>query len=194
MKTARMLLLALLLPPCAALAQSDPEAIYARFHRAAVSGDVDEMARYGHGPQRAEFASMSAAQRQATAKMMAALLPRAYLLNSKTVAPNGQSARLIVSGASTLTPDGRPEKLYGTIRMELENGEWKVGNMDWSNTRPAAFTQAKPAAAAPAPASKAPSARGTTVVGTPLERKLGPAKPPCVYKPVMTAEDVENCR
>jgi hypothetical protein len=192
MKSARLLLLALLLPPCAALAQNEPEAVYAKFHRAAVSGDVDEMARYGHAPQRAEIASMSAAQKQATAKMMAVLLPRAYLLNSKTVAPNGQRARLIVSGASTFNPDGRPETLYGTIRMELENGEWKVGNMDWSNTRPAAFTQAKPAAAAPA--SRAPAARSGTAVGTQPERKLGAAKPPCVYKPVMTAEDVENCK
>ena len=126
--------------------------------------------------------------------MMAVLLPRAYLLNSKTVAPNGQSARLIVSGASTVNPDGRLETLYGTIRMELENGEWKVGNMDWSNTRPAAFTQAKPAAAAPAASKAAPAVRSGTAVGTQVERKLGPAKPPCVYKPVMTAEDVENCR
>jgi hypothetical protein len=192
MKAARALLLALLLPPCAALAQNEPEAVYAKFHRAAVSGDVDEMGRHGHAPQRAEIASMSAAQKQATAKMMAVLLPRAYLLNSKSVAPNGQSARLIVSGSSALSFDGRPETLYGTIRMELENGEWKVGNMDWSNTRPAAFTQAKPAAAAPAP--KAPAARSGTAVGTQAERKLGAAKPPCVYKPVMTAEDVENCK
>jgi hypothetical protein len=26
------------------------------------------------------------------------------------------------------------------------------------------------------------------------ERKLGTQKPPCVYKAVMTAEDLENCR
>ena len=26
------------------------------------------------------------------------------------------------------------------------------------------------------------------------ERKLGVQKPPCVYKPVMSAEDLENCR
>jgi len=39
----------------------------------------------------------------------------------------------------------------------------------------------------------APEARHDGV-GAPPERKLGTARPPCVYKPVMTAEDVENCR
>ena len=28
----------------------------------------------------------------------------------------------------------------------------------------------------------------------PPERKLGKAKEPCVFKPVMTAEDMENCK
>jgi hypothetical protein len=193
MKTARALLLALLLAPFAAAAQNQPEAVYAKFHRAAVSGDVEEMARHVQAAQRAEIASMSVAQKQASAKMMAALLPRAYVLNDKRVNPNGQGARLIVSGPSAIIPGAKSETLYGTISMAVESGEWKVGNMDWSNTRPAALAPAvKPAAASPS--SKPPAARGATVVGTPPERKLGPAKPPCVYKPVMTAEDVENCK
>ena len=52
--------------------------------------------------------------------------------------------------------------------------------------------------AAPAPAAKAAPARsGGALVGStsaPPERKLGIAKEPCVYKPVMTAEDMENCK
>jgi hypothetical protein len=32
-----------------------------------------------------------------------------------------------------------------------------------------------------------------SITGAP-ERKLGQAKPPCVFKPVMTAEDLENCK
>jgi hypothetical protein len=192
MKAARALLLALLLPPCAALAQGEPEAVYAKFHRAAVSGDVDEMARYGHAPQRAEIAAMSAAQKEASAKMMKALLPVAFRVNDKRVNPNGQSARLIVSGPGGLALGDKPETLYGIITMVIEAGEWKVSNMDWSNTRPSALAQpaAKPAAA-PAPAG---AARGATVTGTQPEKKLGTAKPPCVYKAVMTAEDVENCK
>ncbi len=195
MQTTLALLLAMVLLPGAALAQAEPEAVYAKYHRAAVSGDVDEMARYWNAPQRAEVATMSVAQKQAAAKMMAALLPRAYLLNDKRVNPNGQNARLIVSGPGTLTVGEKPETLYGIINLEKENGEWKVGNMDWSNTRPDALARPaiKPSATPPLQ-SKSPPARSATVTGTQPEKKLGTAKPPCVYKPVMTAEDVENCK
>src|SRR5258708_34821622 len=136
MQTTLALLLAMVLLPGAALAQAEPEAVYAKDHRGAVSGDVDEMAGYWNAPQRAEVATMSVAQKQAAAKMMAALLPRAYLLNDKRVNPNGQSARLIVSGPGTLTVGEKPETLYGIINLEKENGEWKVGNMDCGNRRP----------------------------------------------------------
>ena len=182
----------LILLSAAALAAEEPEAVYAKFHRAAVSGNIEEMTRYGPAAQRAELASMSAAQKDATVKMMAALLPRAYLLNSRTVNPNGQSARLLVSGASHFQPGDKPETLYGTITMTMERGEWKVGGMDWSNTGPAPTPKAQ---TAPAARSKdAPAARGATATGTPPERTFGTAKPPCLYKPVMTAEDMENCR
>lgn len=200
MRLPAFLLIALL--PLAALAAEEPEAVYAKFHRAAVSGNIDEMVRYAPPAQRAELATMSAAQKEATVKMMAALLPRAYLLHNKTVNPNGQAARLVVSGASDFQPGDKPETLYGTIRMEVMGGEWKVAGMDWSNTRPAGAAEGRPAPrAAPAPAPNAPAApaaaarRGpVNAVGTPVEKKLGTAKPPCVYKPVMTAEDMENCR
>jgi hypothetical protein len=132
---------------------------------------------------------------------MAALLPRAYLLHNKTVNPNGQAARLIVSGNSDFQPGDKPETLYGTIRMEMQGGEWKVAGMDWSNSRPAGLAEGRPPVrGAPAPAaqpqtSPAAARRGpVNAVGTPVEKKLGTAKPPCVYKPVMTAEDMENCR
>lgn len=197
MRLPAFLLIALL--PLAVPAAEEPEAAYARFHRAAVSGNLDEMARYAPAAQRAELARASAAEKSAMAKMMAAMLPRAYLLNSKTVNPNGQTARLIVSGASDFQPGDKPETLYGTIRMEMQGGEWMVAGMDWSNTRPAGIAEGRPATrAAPASAPKAqaaPAARGpVNAVGTPVEKKLGTAKPPCVYKPVMTAEDMEACR
>ena len=74
---------------------------------------------------------------------------------------------------------------------------------------PAAAADDKPAAAKAAPAkkaaAKAPAApkaapaqsRSTLPVGaldSAPDRKFGEQKPPCVYKPVMTAEDLENCR
>ena len=50
-------------------------------------------------------------------------------------------------------------------------------------------TAAKPAAAAPAAATPAVG----TLDAAP-ERKFGTEKEPCVYKPVMTAQDLENCK
>jgi hypothetical protein len=92
--------------------------------------------------------------------------------------------------------------MYGTVRMLMENGEWKVDETSWSNERPAILATPKPAAPAPAgnPAAKtAPAAKGGAPVVGSMEsglpsRRLGEAKPPCVYKPVMTAQDIENCR
>jgi Cu/Ag efflux protein CusF len=56
---------------------------------------------------------------------------------------------------------------------------------------PADKARKEPAKSAP---KKAPA---TPVVGSmdaAPEKKLGAAKEPCVYKPVMTAQDMENCR
>ena len=47
------------------------------------------------------------------------------------------------------------------------------------------------------PKSAPKKAPATPVIGSmdaAPEKKLGAAKEPCVYKPVMTAQDMENCR
>ena len=187
-----------------ARAAEEPDAVYFKYHRAAVSRDLDEMLRYADAAQRNELSGISAAQRDATMKMLEASMPRAFVLKGKTVAPDGKRARLLVSGPGGSVLDDKLETLYGTITMVKEQGEWKVGTADWSNTPPAgiaaapAAKSAAPAARATAPAAKAAPARsGGALVGstsTPPERKLGMAKEPCVYKAVMTAEDIENCR
>ena len=141
---------------------------------------------------------MSPAQREAQAKMAGAMMPRGFLLRNKTVAPGGQSARLIVSGPGQPLMGDKPETLYGTIQMVMQRGEWKVGESDWTNQQPAALTQpARPAAKAAAQPAAPISTRSTPVVGSmdaAPARKLGKAKEPCVFKPVMTAEDMANCR
>ena len=64
----------------------------------------------------------------------------------------------------------------------------------------AAFAQAnKPAAKAKKPAAEKPAAKPapTPEIGSmdaSPDRKLGTQKEPCVYKPVMTAEDMANCK
>ena len=190
---------------CAAFAAEEPDAVYAHYHRAAVSGDLDGVARYSEAAQRNEIAAMSRAQRDANVKMLRASMPRGFVLRSKSVAPDGRSARLVVSGPAEPVGGEKPETLYGSIRLVLEGGEWKVAESDWNNVPPsgpqgAPASNPAPAAAAPRPAAAkaAASARGGgAVVGSTSsapEHKLGRAKEPCVYKPVMTAEDLERCR
>lgn len=187
-------------------AAEEPEAVYAKWHRATVSGNFEEMARYASDAQRAEIAAMSQAQKDAGVKLAAATMPRAFLLRNKSVDPGGQGARLVVSGPGATLLGDKTEMLYGSIRMVMLRGEWKVSEVNWSNVQPAgmqsapAAPRAAPSTAAPAkaaPAKAAAPARGVAPVGSldsaPV-RKLGTAKPPCVYQPVMTAEDLENCR
>ncbi len=191
---------AILLVPCAPLAAEEPEAVYAKFHRGAVSGNLEEMFRYAPAARRAELMTMSAAQKDAQVKMVALMLPRAFVVRNKTLNPAGSSARLMLSGPGTRFIDGKTETFYGVIAMVQEAGEWKVSESNWSNEQPANFAAARPtaSAAAPAAAGKAPAKAAAkapaSMVGSPAPRTLGAAKPPCVYKAVMTAEDVENCK
>ena len=201
--------LALLLP-FAAAALEEPDAIYGRFHRAVIAEDVNEMLKYSPDQQKAELNAMSPGQRSAQVKMIASLFPRSYVLKAKEVNPDGKGALLLLFGAGPVMLDSKPETLWGRIRMVVERGDWKVQEVAWSNSTPAA--QAPPSmvprpgpaavpqkAATPAPATQkavAPANKAPVVgaMGGAPERKLGVQKPPCVFKPVMTAEDVENCR
>ena len=95
--------------------------------------------------------------------------------------------------------DGKLEVLYGTVRMVRERGEWKVDETSWHNELPGNLAPTRAAGSPPADKAApktAAKAQGASVVGatSAAPRKLGAVKPPCVYKPVMTAEDVENCR
>jgi hypothetical protein len=190
----------LALPPLAAFAAEEPEGAYAKYHRAVVAGDLDGMLEQSLALQRADMKSMSAANRDATLKMAQAVMPRIFTVERKTLGEDGR-ATLIISGPWN-GPNGMVT-VYGTAQLRLEDDAWKVIGVSWTSERPAILSAPKPAAA-PAAAEKsgakaAPvSTRGAPVVGSMSSevtgRKLGEAKPECVYKPVMTAQDMENCR
>ena len=194
MRTIAALLLLLAALPAAAA--DEPDAVYTRYHRAAVTRDLDEMLRYAAAAQRAEIAAMSAAQRDALGKMLEVGMPRAFLLKKKTLTPDGKGARLLLAGPGGSVLDAKSEALYGTVTLVNERGEWKVVSSDWNTSAPAELqSAAKDRPASPQKPAAAP--RGAPQVGSANampERKLGIAKEPCVYKPVMTAEDIENCR
>ncbi|HEY8069520.1 MAG TPA: hypothetical protein VIF38_11585 [Burkholderiales bacterium] len=178
--------------PRAAPAAEEPEAVYARFHRAAMAGDVDEMLKYGLAKRRAEMQGASAATREATLKLVQFMAPRAFKLENKAVNARAGRATLIVSGPFE---GGRHDMdtVYGTVKMLMENGEWKVDEASWGYDKPPVLAAQKPAG--PAAGKGAASTTGAQPVGSTSQvRKLGEAKPECVYKPVMTAEDVERCK
>jgi hypothetical protein len=184
-----------LLLPCAAPAADEPEAVYAKFHRAAMAGDLEEMLKHGLERRRAEMQGASAATREAALKLVQFMMPRAFKLENKAVNAGTGKATLIVSGP---WEGGHHDMdtVYGTVKMLMENGEWKVGEANWSSDKPLVLSAQRPAAADKA-AGKAPAAaKGGQAVGSSNAsvRKLGEAKPECVFKPVMTAEDVERCR
>jgi len=189
MKT--LLAIAFFLLPAAALAADEPEVVYGRYHRAAMAGELDEMLNHGLAARRAAMQGMSAAHREAALKMAQFMMPRAFTLERKTVQGNGR-ATLVVSGPGG-SGDGRLVTIYGTVAMLMERGEWKVDQANWSTEKPAELAASKAAPqAASKPAAKAAPAAGSTTAST--FRKLGDAKPECVYKPVMTAKDMENCK
>ena len=190
--------LVLLLAALPVRAADEPEAVYAKFHRAAMGGDLDEMLNHGLAQRRAEMRGLSAAHREAQLKMVRLMMPRAYALERKTVRPKG-SATLIVSGTAE-GGSGTQDAVYGTVQMLLENGAWKVDEVSWNSEKPAILATPKPSPAPAAGKAAAVSTKGAPVVGSMSSQvsggggKLGPAKPECVYKPVMTARDMENCR
>jgi len=192
--------IALFLAPYASFAADEPEAVYAKYHHAAMAGDLDEMLQYGPAQRRAEMRGASASTRQATLRMAQGTMPRAFKLERKVLNQKNQ-ATLVVSGPWAGDGD-RLDKIYGTVQMLMENGAWKVDDVIWSAEKPAILSAPKPAPVAPAPeksVAKGPaSTKGAPVVGSmesgSVGQKLGVAKPECVYKPVMTAKDIENCK
>ena len=199
-------MLALAAPPAHA---EEPEGVFAKYHRAAIAGDMNGILEHSLARQRADMKSVAPEHRDMALTMVKAMMPRFFAVERKTLEPD-KRATLIVSGPWDGGPSGRVQ-VYGTVRMLMEDEVWKVIGASWTTEKPEALS-ARPAAA-PAPAPQAAGAvpdksgkpapvfagkGGAPVVGSmesgSVGRKLGTAKPECVYKPVMTAQDMENCK
>jgi len=213
---AAIALLVLLPLACVQARAGEPEEVFAEYHRAAMKGDMDGMLEYSLARQRAEMKAVSPENRESAMQMVKAMMPGAYTVERKTLGAD-KRATLIVSGPW----DGgatRNQQVYGTVKLLMEDGEWKVYGVSWTTEKPASLNASK---RAPAPvAAGGPAKAGTHgTPGTPatpatraaimgtggapvvgsmasgsIGHKLGNAKPECVYKPVMTAKDIENCR
>lgn len=167
---------ALFVLSCAgASAQEDPEAVYAKLHRAMLAGNAEEVAGYSTAATRAELAAKPQAERNALMRAMAQAAPRTYTVTEKSIAPDGKSATLRGTGISEFQTRA---EAYLTASFRKEGEAWKVASWAWSNQEPPPMAKpATPAAAKPAEPAAPPQ-----VVVT---RKLGPL--PAAVAPDRTA-------
>ena len=121
-------LLAAFLFCASALAAEEPEAVYAKFHKAGVEANFDEMRKWGSAAGAAEIAAMPAAQREEALKFLAGLLPKTYTIDSKSVSASRATLRV-----SSKQPQGT---VYGVVTLLKEGGEWKVEEEKWGEPAP----------------------------------------------------------
>lgn len=183
------LAMALLASPAAA---QEPEEVYARFHRALFDGNEAEMAKYGTSEGAAEMARMPPDARKKMMELMRNLLPRSYAITGRQIAPDGNSAVLQATGSMIDPFTNKPGTQYGTVDLRKQGGAWKVAQSSWNNQPPRGIKPApvpvpvqRPVAAPSRPAAK-------PQVAAPAARPG--AASACVYKPVMTDEEIARCR
>lgn len=155
------------LASCAAFAQQEqPEQVYQKLHRAMLAGNTEEVMSYATAAKRNELKGMPG--RDATLKLIATMMPKAYVVNSRILNPDGKTARLIASGMGEFM--GSHSMMYGTVNFLREEGKWRVDQWEWGNQKPAAFPVAKPAPAVPAaPAAAAPATPARQAADAPRE-------------------------
>ncbi|MCK9380101.1 MAG: hypothetical protein M0P95_03415 [Sulfuritalea sp.] len=130
------------------MAQEDPEAVYAKLHRAMLAGNGEEVMAYSTAATKAELAAKPPAERQALMRSMAQALPKTYTITEKSIAPDGMSATLRGTGVSEYQTRA---EAYLTASFRKEGEAWKVATWGWSNQKPPAVAKpVAPAAASPA--------------------------------------------
>jgi len=126
----RSIVLALGIMATSALAQDEPEAVYAKFHRAGLAADYDGMRTYECSAKANEMDPIPPGERKQILQALARLLPRTYSVVEKTVEEGGKSALLRLRGTQQ-DLDGKPRSVSGTITFVKEKGEWKVDEANW---------------------------------------------------------------
>jgi hypothetical protein len=190
-----------LLTGAIALAQEDPEALYAKMHGATLAGNTAEVLGYGTATSQAELAPKSQAEKDAVVRGLARVLPKSYTITEKTIAPDGNSAVLRATGTSEAP--GRAQ-LYLDARFVKEGGAWKAASWSWTDRKPP--PPAQPAVPATSAAKDAGSAEpppnpqvvrrlpGTTPVKTAEPEMPAAARPVAMPKrPSRAHLDAREC-
>ena len=174
---------AALLAAGGARAWEEPDAAYAKFHRAVKAGNAEEMLRLSTAARRGDMAS----RKDAEVREAQAAQPDAFALEQKTVSRDGQMAKLFLSAPGAAFAPAKAGAQYGIVRLALENGEWKVAGENWAREKPLELLPAH------GQVSEA------THDMTPAKAQTKPptlhlARPACSYKGVMSDEEIERCR
>ena len=175
----------------------DLQAVFRNYHSAVLATDLDEMLKWSVKSRSDAFAKASAAERNDAMASAARSMPKTYKVTGSIIEPNGRDATLYLSADVT-------DKPYGSVVFEKEGGTWKIAAAGWNRVQsPAASraTAAEPATPptpaarlAPAVLPKLARSRGEAAAAKPAMSIQQQSKPPCVYKSVMTNEDIERCR
>jgi hypothetical protein len=169
----------------AASAWEEPDAVYAKYHRAILAGNADEMIRLTPAARPAEVA----AHKETELRHQAAALPFAYALEQKLTSRDGQRARLFYSASGESFPVPRAGAQFGIVRMALEQGEWRVLDQSWAREKPAELAPPRPQV------SDGGRARDMTRPSRPTPPPvLRVARPDRAYKGAMSDEEIERCR
>jgi hypothetical protein len=164
-----------LLLPCVASAQDSPEAVFGKFHRAMLAGNLDDMNKYGTPGGGTEIAKMPPEGRKQIVDMMKNATPKRYKITARQPSGDGNSFTLRATGTGAAMFGLNANAQEGMVRLVKQGGEWKVDDVKW-----------KDAGSAPA---KAPG-----VPAPVLDSNAPAAKPPCVIKQVMSDEEIARCR
>jgi hypothetical protein len=195
----RNLLLLLAFLPFAAAAADDPEAVYAKVHRATLAGNTDEVLSHATAARRKEMAALPG--KEDMVRMVAMTLPKAYSVTKRDVA--GRKATLELRGVHDSAGPAR-----GRATLFREKGEWRVDEWYWDTQlaadEPRLVRVQSPAVPPKAPAPEEPmkpamdegkdaASAALVPVDAPTLRRTSAEARPCVIKPVMTDDDLRRC-
>lgn len=133
------------------VAAEEPEAVYAKFHKAGLDASFAEMRKWGTAKKGEEMATMPPALQGPMLRMLASMLPKSYAV----------TGRKVDASRATLNLSAKQDNgtVYGVVTLLKEGGEWKVDQAKWGEPGPAAAAKPAPVQAA-AVAIPAVNARG----------------------------------
>lgn len=144
--------------PGPAAAQEEPEAVYAKFHRALLSGNVADLNKYGSPEGGAHLASMSPEQRREMTEIVKRMIPHSYTITSRQLSREGNRYRLTATGTRPPQAGRKPEPRDATITLVKHGGAWKVDEANWTNDQSSGLM------AVPIPTTPPPAVAGESTV------------------------------